>query len=273
MVSVRFNQAWWGQDYDWAEQGDEWSRPWGGAEAQWFGSLFPRIHPYLPAGEILEIACGYGRWTQFLKDHCDRLTAIDLSQTCVDACRERFADDPRLRFLTTDGTSVPEVGDASIDFAFSFDSLVHADQDVLTAYMAELRRVLKPEGVAFIHHSNLGAYAHRYALLGKVPRLLGGLRRLRVLQRVHMRDAGVSAESVAAAAEANGLRCIGQEITPWLERRSTMIDCMSLIVPAESAADRSNRVVRNRQFHREPRYVARVAQVYQQRPDLTRDGA
>ena len=68
MVSVNYNKKWWGQDYDWSEAGDEWSRPWGGPEAQWYGSLYPRIHRFLPTGQVLEIACGHGRWTQFLKD-------------------------------------------------------------------------------------------------------------------------------------------------------------------------------------------------------------
>ena len=261
MVSISVNRNWWGQDYDWAEEGDEWSRPWGSADNQWYGSLYPRIHPFVPAGTILEIACGYGRWTQYLKDHCEQLTAIDLSQKCVDACRERFADDPRLQFLTTDGTSMPEVADHSIDFAFSFDSLVHADQPTLNAYLAELERVLKPEGVAFIHHSNLGAYAQRHRLLRKVPKLGGALRRSRILGSVYMRDPDVSAQSVAAAAELAGLRCIGQEVTPWLGRR-TLVDCISVMVPERSSAVRPNRVVRNRQFRREPGYVARFAPVY-----------
>lgn len=261
MVSVDVNQAWWGRDYDWAERGDEWSAPWGSAEAHWFGSLYPRVHRFLPTGHILEIACGYGRWTQYLKDHCDQLTAIDLSEVCIEACKERFGSDEKLQFLTTDGLSIPGVADASVDFAFSFDSLVHADQATLTAYMGELRRVLKSEGVAFIHHSNLGAYAGRYALLSKVPKLIGGLRRARLLQPVYMRDPGVSAESVAEAAAANGLRVIGQELTPWLSHR-TLVDCTSVIVPEESPAPRGNHVVRNRMHGGEPGYIARIARVY-----------
>ena len=261
MVSVDFNKTWWGKNYDWAEAGDEWSRPWGGPEAQWYGSLYPRIHRYLPAGEILEIACGFGRWTEYLKDHCNHLTAVDLSENCIAACREWFDGDERLRFITNDGTTVPEVADASIDFVFSFDSLVHVDQTTISAYLVEIRRVLKPEGVAFIHHSNLGEYAGRYDPLHKVPRLMGALRRLHVLEYDHMRDRGVSAEFVASAAEDAGLRCIGQEVTTWLTRR-TFIDCISVIVPQESPAERPNRVVRNRQFTREPAYVDQVASLY-----------
>lgn len=262
MVSVGVNKAWWGETYDWEERGDEWSEPWGGAEAQWFGSLYPRIHHYLPAGQVLEIACGFGRWTQFLRDHCEHLTAVDLSEKCIEACKERFKDDDRLDFSTNDGASVPGVGDASIDFAFSFDSLVHVDRETITAYLIELRRVLKPDGVAFIHHSNYGACVKG---IRKVPKLPGALRRMHMIDFHHMRDPGVTAEFVAQAAERSGLRCIGQEVVPWVTNR-TMIDCISVIVPEEGPVKRPNVVVHNKDFNREPAYVAKVDSVYSPQP-------
>ncbi len=83
MVSIRENKTWWDQHYDWDELGDEWSRPWGDTTTQWYGSILPRIHRFLPAPRILEIACGFGRWTQFLKDQCDQLTALDLAENCI----------------------------------------------------------------------------------------------------------------------------------------------------------------------------------------------
>lgn len=260
MVSVGHNKTWW-QRYDWDQSGDEWSRPWGGVDAQWFGALLPRIHRFLPAAEILEIACGYGRWTSYLKDNCHRLTAVDLSANCITACRERFADEPHMRFIANDGLTLPGVADASVDFAFSFDSLVHVDQSTIASYLSELRRVLKSDGAAFIHHSNLGAYSAGYTKLARIPKVGGALRRLHVVEYQHVRDPGVSADFVAREAERSGLRCIGQEIIPWLARR-TFIDCISLIVPAESPSVRPNVVVRNRAFRDEPAYVSRLARVY-----------
>ena len=140
MVSADVNKKWWGTDYDWSEAGDEWSKPWGGPEAQWYGSLFPRVHRYLPASEIVEIACGYGRWTQFLREGCDHLTGVDISQVCVDACTERFAGDERLRFVTNDGATFPGVADTSVDLVFSYDSLVHAVLDAVCEAIAELEQ-------------------------------------------------------------------------------------------------------------------------------------
>jgi hypothetical protein len=56
------------------------------------------------------------------------------------------------------------IENGSIDFAFSFDSLVHAESDVMSSYAHELARVLKPGGVAFLHHSNLDAVRRRSVL-------------------------------------------------------------------------------------------------------------
>ncbi|MBW8801357.1 MAG: hypothetical protein JF597_49775, partial [Streptomyces sp.] len=53
-----FNDEW-----DWSTQGDEWSTWWGGTPALWHGALLPRVHQWLPAGRVLEIAPGFGRWT------------------------------------------------------------------------------------------------------------------------------------------------------------------------------------------------------------------
>jgi len=46
------------------------------------------------------------------------------------------------------------MADNSIDFCFSFDSLVHAELDIIESYCTQLVDKLTPTGVAFIHHSN-----------------------------------------------------------------------------------------------------------------------
>ncbi|MFN7926786.1 MAG: class I SAM-dependent methyltransferase [Blastocatellia bacterium] len=163
MPSIEHNQFLWNQHYDWSQAGEEWSAGWGDSKTQWEGSLLPRIKSFVPTGTILEIAPGFGRWTQFLKDLCDNLLVVDLSAKCLDACRARFATDTHIRYHLNDGKSLAMIPDASVDFVFSFDSLVHAEAEVLEAYVQQLARKLKPQGVGFIHHSNLGAYpAGRY---------------------------------------------------------------------------------------------------------------
>jgi hypothetical protein len=60
--------------------------------------------------------------------------------------------------------------DGSVDFVFSFDSLVHVEMDVIEAYLKQLAAKLTPNGVGFIHRSNLGQYA---AYLSGLSRLYG----------------------------------------------------------------------------------------------------
>lgn len=154
MPDLDWNKTAWGSIYAWHDSGEEWSTAWGGSEAQWFGAIFPRLHRFLPARRILEIAPGFGRWTKYLIPVCDEFVCIDLSSKCVDACRDRFAAAGHAQFFVNDGHSLAEAKDESFDLVFSFDSLVHAEADVLTSYVPQVLRKLSPGGVAFLHHSN-----------------------------------------------------------------------------------------------------------------------
>src|SRR4051812_13818536 len=131
MADVATNRALWSGGYDWSKRGEEWSAWIGGSRNHWSMVILPRIHAYLPASTILEIAPGFGRWTQYLLGHCDRLIGVDLSEECVESCRARFADAPHAEFHVNDGRTLDDVEPGSVDFAFSHDSLVHVETDVV----------------------------------------------------------------------------------------------------------------------------------------------
>jgi SAM-dependent methyltransferase len=208
MPSASWNLRTWDADYDWSQAGEEWSAPWGGSEAQWHGTLLPRIHRFFPAARILEIAPGYGRWTRFLIPSCATYLGIDLSPTCIDVCRQQFKSATHARFETNDGTSLADAEDGSFDFVFSFDSLVHAEIEILEAYVPQILRKLSRKGVAFIHHSNRA--------IGKV---LEG-------EHSHDRAETVSAEKVARIICDNGGIPLVQERISWMN--AGLIDCISL---------------------------------------------
>jgi hypothetical protein len=86
------------------------------------------------------------------------LVLVDLWERCIEACKRRFESESHSRFCVNNGKSLAMVSDNSLDFVFSFDSLVHAEIDVIDAYIDELSRKLTLSGIAFIHHSNIGAY-------------------------------------------------------------------------------------------------------------------
>jgi ubiquinone/menaquinone biosynthesis C-methylase UbiE len=259
----------WNEDYNWDEAGEPWSKPWGSAAAQWYGCIYPRIRNYLPASAVLEIAPGFGRWTKFLLEQCDTLIGVDVTPKCIEACRQRFAGREGTSFEVNDGESLPMVSDNSIDFAFSFDSLVHVEAEVLARYLEELARVLKPEGVAFLHHSNYGTYQRSASALAPLQDTLdrlpvaarAALLRTGTYRGAHWRAPSVTAARMQEMSEAVSLRCIGQELINW-EGGVLLLDCLSVITPAGSSWDHPNRVVKNHLFRLEARSIRRASQVY-----------
>jgi ubiquinone/menaquinone biosynthesis C-methylase UbiE len=265
MPTIEENKKNWG-GYDWPGAGDEWSVQWGSAEMQWYGSLLPRIHRFVPTGSILEIAPGYGRWTVFLKDLCRKLTLVDLSENCIEACRKRFAPFSHISYFVNDGTSLAMVPDNSTDFVFSFDSLVHAEDTVLAAYVSQFARLLTKDGAAFIHHSNLGAYAKNLAFQKKVAKVRGLTRVLIGLGAIEdltlqWRAPSMTGEKLRLFCEQNGLECISQEFIPWVTKNA-LIDCMSVIVRKESAWSRNYRKFDNPLFMKQADHLAELARLY-----------
>jgi SAM-dependent methyltransferase len=290
--SVDDNRVHWDSDVGWPHSGDAWSNLWGSPRAQWHGSILPRIYPFLPAPTILEIAMGMGRWTDFLLPSCERLIGVDLAEKCVEACRARFSSDPKAEFHRNDGRSIDMVEDQSVDFAFTFDSLVHADDTTLNSYVEELGRTLKADGVAFVHHSNLGSYGpfkqrladgrsrlpqvwtHRRFLgagmsveypedVGPVhPTLNAPGRRPTLTRSAGWRDPGPSAKSFMEACSKAGLTCVSQELVPWFSG-NFLIDCFSLVTRPDSRWDRSHRVVKNPYFMDEGRSIGSYSAAYE----------
>jgi SAM-dependent methyltransferase len=241
MPDLEENRTYWDSAFHWRQGGDEWSAWWGTPEAEWRATIYPRIEEFLPTGVLLEIAPGYGRWTQFLRKHCSRLIGIDLSAKCVKACRRRFWRDRRAKFYVNDGKNLSAVADESVDFAFSFDSLVHVEVDVMNAYVEELARVLRPDGVAFLHHSNMAAYpAHEVGR--NIP---------------HWRSGSVSAADVARVADALGLSCFKQELLGWGSDHEYLSDAFTWLARSGSRRDRKHEVVVNDAFMREAAEASR----------------
>jgi SAM-dependent methyltransferase len=207
MPELDWNRSYWDGGYEWTERGEEWSLTWGGSAPQWHGSIAPRLNRRLPARAILEIAPGYGRWTSYLLPLCQEFLGIDLSAECVAACRDRFRAVPHARFAQNDGLSLAGIPDDHFDLVFTYDSLVHAEADVLASYVPQILRKLNAGGVAFIHHANLAALPPS-------------------TQNLHARAAAVSAETMAHAIAQAGGKTLVQERINW--GQPELNDCFTL---------------------------------------------
>lgn len=257
------NRFIWEQKETWATKGNEWSSPWGSVESQWYGTIFPRITASLPADAILELGCGFGRWTDFLRKRCRRLIVIDLSKLCIEHCRQRFCDSDHIEYHLTSGDSLAMIADASVDFVFSFDSLVHADTAVVEAYISQFRRILKPGGHVFLHHSNLGQYFQNSSRFGIRPRFFARFKGIGwLIKDYYWRDPEVSAQLVRQLSQQHRIRCAAQELVSW-KTRWVQIDCFSTFVNDwnPESSSQSTIVTRNRAFMDEVRRLYRAGKV------------
>jgi ubiquinone/menaquinone biosynthesis C-methylase UbiE len=249
MPTIEDNRRLWDGKYAWADAGEEWSAAWGGAESQWFGTIFPRVHAFLPTQTILEIAPGFGRWTNYLQGHCKKLIGVDLSTRCVEECRRRFGSRPETEFYVNDGTSLAMIPDHSVNFVFSCDSLVHVEADVIAAYLRQIARKFVPNGVGIIHHSNVGAYVDPST--GRLPLSF---------ENNGWRAPSMTADVFRELCESAGLLCVGQEIINWWG--SPLSDCFSVFTLPGSQWARPHRLVVNDHFMEEAHALSQIMQLY-----------
>jgi len=264
MPSLDENRKQWSSAEGWKAAGEEgWSDPWGNAESLWHFVILPRIHAFLPAARVVEIAPGHGRWTQYLKEHSEFLTVVDFAPHCIEFCKQRFGSDSNISYVVNAGNNLPGIGDQSVDFVFTFDSLVHVERDVMREYLHEIARVLKPNGVAFLHHSNSGIYSKRSRILDRVPleNAMGRFIHSWFPFSLGWRARTVTAELIQEICREAGLSCFRQERISW-ETGPYLRDALSTVTLEGSIWDRLPVLVDNPDFAKEAKYVRFMSTVY-----------
>ena len=150
--SARMNKLIW-DSWDWNAKGEEWS-----ISPEWKDSVIRTLlRPNVPEqGDVVEIGPGGGRWTEELIARCRKVTAIDISETCVRECRERFKDAANAEFIVGSGSDLKPIADESVDAVWSFDVFVHINKPEFKNYAREFARVLRPGGKGVLQHGAVG---------------------------------------------------------------------------------------------------------------------
>ena len=124
-------------------------------ERQWQDLIWPRIKDF-DFSNVVDLACGQGRNTQYLLPISKNITLIDIVEDNLKQCKERFGKDG-ISYVLGDGNSIPLKG-SSISTVYCFDAMVHFEPEVVYNYIQEVKRVLIPGGKAFLHHSNYSGF-------------------------------------------------------------------------------------------------------------------
>ena len=135
------------------EAGDEWT-----CSKEWKQSLIDHVLlKYIEEGSsILKICRGAGIWPEILQKIVHDFTLVDISERCIQLCRQRFSHCDNIAYYVTEGSNLAFLEDQSIDFVWSCDVFVHVTQEDIDRYLAGLGRVLKKGGRGIIHHPKEG---------------------------------------------------------------------------------------------------------------------
>jgi len=108
------------------------------------------------AWKALEIGCGPGRLMRPMSRHFVEIHGVDVSDEMIALAREKLRDIPNAHPHVTDGASLERFTEDSFDFVYSYAVFQHIpSRDVVFQYLREIRRVLKPGGLARLQFNGL----------------------------------------------------------------------------------------------------------------------
>ncbi len=163
------------------DQGPEWNAAWFAEVAE----VEAALERFDARGDVLELACGTGLWTQHLVRTATRVTAADASPEVIELNRARVGDAP-VEYVQADifGLQLPDRYDVC---AFGF-WLSHVPDERFAEFWDGVGRALRPGGRVFFVDSGIDrsdrahTYTRERATETEVRQLADG-REFRIVKR------------------------------------------------------------------------------------------
>ncbi|MGH7195578.1 MAG: methyltransferase domain-containing protein [Candidatus Saccharimonadales bacterium] len=99
---------------------------------------------------VLDIACGSGYGTKMLAEHASKVYGVDVDSTTIAYAKENYGA-KNIEYKIGDGESIP-LDDSSVDIVVTFETIEHIKD--YNKFLDEVRRVLRPDGLAIISTPN-----------------------------------------------------------------------------------------------------------------------
>ncbi|MFZ1523007.1 MAG: methyltransferase domain-containing protein [Candidatus Saccharimonadales bacterium] len=99
---------------------------------------------------VLDIASGSGYGTKIISKYAKKVYGVDINYGAVNYARENYSA-KNIEYMTGSGTNIP-IGNKSVDVVTTFETIEHIDD--YESFIKEIKRVLKPDGLAIISTPN-----------------------------------------------------------------------------------------------------------------------
>jgi demethylmenaquinone methyltransferase/2-methoxy-6-polyprenyl-1,4-benzoquinol methylase len=108
--------------------------------------LIAALDAFQPTGDVLELACGPGAWTERLLHHATNITAVDAAPEMLARAKARVGED-RVRFIQAD--LFAWTPDRRYDVVFFSSWISHVPLDRFDAFWSFVTDCLRPAGRVF----------------------------------------------------------------------------------------------------------------------------
>lgn len=134
--------------FDSAESSSSIDRFWGK------DTVFYKMFEQLDLENIIELAVGRGRHVKMYEPKAKHIVVVDILQKNIDYCMERYKDSKKIDYYCNNGYNLQKLNSSEYTALFCYDAMVHFEMMDIFEYLKDINRVLRPNGMALLHHSN-----------------------------------------------------------------------------------------------------------------------
>lgn len=106
---------------------------------------------------VLDAASGSGYGTNILAEYADQVYGLEISEEAVSYSKQKYQKD-NLHYSQGSIASLP-FADSSLDVVVSFETIEHVDEELQKAFVQEIRRVLKEDGILLMSSPDKRIYS------------------------------------------------------------------------------------------------------------------
>lgn len=126
------------------------------AHEHWHRYAFARR--FIAGKRVLDVASGEGYGSALLAAVAGSVVGVDVDPAAIEHARATYAGRSNLRFDAGSAAALP-LPDASVDVVVSFETIEHLPRELQAPMLAEIARVLVPEGILVLSAPNPVEYS------------------------------------------------------------------------------------------------------------------